>query len=314
MMRRELECARQRGEIALVLHASEAVIYGRFGYGPATFAADYSIATRGISFVPTVWDSGTLVLVDAAEGRRRIPDIANQHARMQPGSIPRAEAVWDDWFERAQRPLGGMGEGFFVIHQNCDGHDDGFVVYRSREEPSSSGAVINVTVDRLAALSDEAYAALWRYVLELDLAWEVNAGNRRVHEPLRWLLTDPRRLRTTVITDALWVRLVDIPACLEARRYFADGSLTIEVHDPFCPANTGTYTLEVGPGGARCTRTNRGADLALDVANLASAYQGGVSFSELAHGTLVKERRGGTLQQADRMFKSPIEPWCTTGF
>jgi len=314
MTRREFESARQRGEIAAVLYASEAVIYGRYGYGPATFVADYSITTDRVAFVPTLQDRGTLSLVDAAEGRRRIPEIADRHASLQPGSIPRAKANWDDWFEDARTEQNGVSEAFFVIHQNRDGHDDGFVAYRSRGASFPTGACNTVTVTRLTALSDEAYVALWRYVIQLDLVGEVHALNRPLQEPLRWLMADPRRLRTTHMSDGLWVRLLDIPACLEGRHYFCEGSLTLEVRDAFCPANTGAYALEVGPNGARCARTNRNPDLILGMAHLGSVYLGGVSFSELAHAALVEERRSGALLQADRMFASPIAPWCTTHF
>ncbi|MGI8824825.1 MAG: GNAT family N-acetyltransferase [Chloroflexota bacterium] len=314
MTRREFESARHRGEIAAILYASEGVIYGRYGYGPATFAAHYSITTDRVAFVPAVQDGGMLALVDAAEGRRRIPEIANRHSRLRPGSIPRAEANWDDWFEDAGKEHDGMSEAFFVIHQDRNRHDDGFVAYRSTGASLPTGPRNTVTVTRLTALSDEAYVSLWGYVLHLDLVGEVNAGNRPLQEPLRWLMTDPRRLRTTSVGDGLWVRLLDIPACLEGRHYLCVGSLTVEVRDAFCPANTGTYALEVGPNGARCARTNLNADLVLGVAQLGSLYLGGVSFSELAHGTLVEERRSGALLQADRMFMSPIAPWCTTDF
>lgn len=315
MSRREFESARRREEIAAVLYASEGAIYGRYGYSPATFAAHYSITTGWGAFASTIRDSGKLAMVDATEGRRRIPGIANRHARLQPGSIPRAEAHWDDWFEDAQKERDGMSEAFFVLHQDRDGHDDGFVAYRAKGAPLAGKPHRTVvTVTRLTALSDEAYAALWRYVIQLDLTGEIRATNRPPQEPLRWLLTDPRRLRTTSLSDGLWVRLLDVPACLEGRHYVCEGSLTIEVRDAFCSENTGTYSLDAGSNGARCVRTSRKADLVLGVAQLGSIYLGGVPCSELAHGALVEEQRPGALLLADRMFMSPIAPWCTTHF
>lgn len=306
LMRRELDGAEQRGEVALILYASEGEIYGRFGYGPATFAADYSITTSGVRFAPTFQDDGRVTLVDGATGRERIPDIGNRHARVQPGSIPRHSAVWEDWFE-------AMKDGFFAVHQDRQGRDDGYLAYHAKPPPLT-GERATVIVARLAALTDEAYAALWRYVLRLDLVGEVSAGGRPVREPLRWRLTDPRRLRTTASYDGIWVRLLDIPAALGRRRYFAEDSLVMLVDDPFRPANAGCYALEAGPHGARCARADRDADLALDVAQLGSVYLAGVSFAELARGGLVEERRPGAILRADQMFRSPMPPWCTTGF
>jgi predicted acetyltransferase len=314
MTRLEFESAERRGEIAAILYASEGAIYGRYGYGPATFAARYSIATgRGV-VRPTAQDGGTLTLVDAAAARRLVPEIANRHARLQPGSISRGEASWDDWFEDAQKKRSGMSETFYVVHLDGDGREDGFVAYRSKAESAPTDPHYTVTVTRQASLTDEAYAALWRYVMQLDLVSEVNAGNRPLQEPLRWLLSDPRRLRTVNIVDGLWVRLLDIRACLEGRHYVSEGSLIFGVRDSFCPENAGAYALEAGPAAASCTHTNREADLVLDVAQLGSVYLGGVSFSDLARGGLVEERRSGAVLRADRMFMSPIVPWCTTDF
>lgn len=58
MMRRELKSAGQRGEVALILYASQGAVYGRYGYGPTTFAADYSITPSQAAFVPTAQDDG----------------------------------------------------------------------------------------------------------------------------------------------------------------------------------------------------------------------------------------------------------------
>ncbi|HZT95651.1 MAG TPA: GNAT family N-acetyltransferase, partial [Chloroflexota bacterium] len=314
MMRTELESAKRRGEIALVLYASEGLIYGRFGYGAATFAAEYAITRPGVQFASVERQEDEVRLVDTEEGRRRVPEIANRHACLQPGSIPRLQVDWNSWFDKAQRPSDGRSETFVVIHQDADGHDDGFLAYRSGPRGQWIWQPGTVEVSRLIALSDRAYAALWRYALRLDLVGEITAGSRPVQEPLRWLLADPRRLRTTGIYDALWVRLLDIPACLEGRRYFAEGSLTIQVNDAFYSANQGCYVLEITSGGAVCTRADADPDLALDVARLGSVYLGGVSFSELARGGLIEERRPGALLEADRMFLSPIAPWCTTHF
>ncbi len=164
------------------------------------------------------------------------------------------------------------------------------------------------------ALTPGAAAGLWRYCLDLDLIGAVQLAGRPVDEPLRWLLADPRRLRTAKVTDGLWVRLLDLPAALAARRYAAPGAVVVEVTDRLRPANDGRFLLEGGPDGADCRPTGREPDLLCDVADLGAAYLGGVKLASLARAGRVLEQAPGALARADAMFATDPAPWCTTGF
>jgi len=117
-----------------------------------------------------------------------------------------------------------------------------------------------------------------------------------------------------LVADWLWVRLVDVPAALAARRYGAEGRVTVEVADTFCPQNEGRYQLEGGPAGAGCNPTTAASDLALSVADLGAAYLGGVRFSTLARAGRVEELTAGALARADAMFASEPLTWCETDF
>src|SRR4029450_1282557 len=50
LMRRQLDDARRRDEVASVLFASEGGIYGRFGYGLATFGLSFRVETARSAF------------------------------------------------------------------------------------------------------------------------------------------------------------------------------------------------------------------------------------------------------------------------
>lgn len=63
-----------------------------------------------------------------------------------------------------------------------------------------------------------AYAALWRYLFEIDLTWHVRAFRRPVDDPLLHLVNDVRRVRAQQ-RDALYLRVVDLPGALRARGY-----------------------------------------------------------------------------------------------
>jgi predicted acetyltransferase len=166
----------------------------------------------------------------------------------------------------------------------------------------------------LVGLTPEADAALWRYILDLDLAGSVQVDDRPVDDPIRWRLADPRRLRVNEVGDQLWIRLLDLPGAMEARRYAIDGELVLEVTDTLRPRNQGRFRLEGGPDGASCRPTSAEPDLALDVADLGAAYLGGASLATLARAERVTELTPGVLLHADRMLASDPVPVSTTHF
>jgi predicted acetyltransferase len=106
--------------------------------------------------------------------------------------------------------------------------------------------------------------------------------------------------------DALWVRVVDLPAALSGRAYGEGGPLVLEVHDAICDWNEGRWRLEDG----LCERTDAEPDLALDVSVLGSAYLGAVSFTQLRDAGRVQELRDGAIRQADGLFRWQPLPWC----
>lgn len=135
-----------------------------------------------------------------------------------------------------------------------------------------------------------------------------------IDEPLRFMLADPRRLRTSRFTDALWVRVVDIPASLSGRRYRMSGEVVLDVSDPFLPENSGRYLVTGGPDGAECAPTNRDADLALEVSDLGAAYLGGAQLCTLAEAGRVQELKPGALRRANLMFSSDRTPFTSVSF
>ncbi|HYT26449.1 MAG TPA: sterol carrier protein domain-containing protein, partial [Actinomycetota bacterium] len=213
-----------------------------------------------------------------------------------------------EWLRR------GRGQRVDVVYEPGPGRVDGYATYglRSRWTDNIPDSIAQVM--ELMAVTPEAAASLWRFCLDLDLTTTVELRNRPLDEPLRWCLADPRRLRTTALSDFLWLRVLDLPAALAARGYAAEGQLVLEVSDPLLPDNDGRFRLDGGPGGGRCARTSFAPDVILDVAALGAAYLGGVRFSTLGRAGRVREGRPGALARADAMFASDPAPWCSTDF
>jgi predicted acetyltransferase len=83
----------------------------------------------------------------------------------------------------------------------------------------------------------------------------------------------------------------------------------LEVTDAWFERNTGRWRAGQEPG-----RTDDDADVALDGADLASAYLGAFSFEQLAGAGRARELRPGGLARATALFTTALPPWCPDGF
>jgi predicted acetyltransferase len=309
LMRRQLDDIRDEGFAIAALFASEGGIYGRFGYGLATFDTSVDIETARSAFVPGSEGDGRVRLVERDAAKDRYLSIFDQSRLTRPGAM-RMEPNWFD-YEFAEKHFGEERKFFFAFHET--GKDvDGLAVYTIKH--NWSGVPQNeVELYALDALNSSAYAQMWRFVLDLDLVSKLTAWSRPADEPLLHLLREPRRLNMR-LKDGMWVRLLDIPRALTARRYPHDGRIVFDVSDAFCAWNEGRYALDAGGEGATCEQTDDEADLLLTTNELAAAYLGGSTFSQLRRAGRVSEERAGAIGTADAMFAWDPPPWAMLHF
>jgi predicted acetyltransferase len=308
LMRHQLDELHARDIPLAGLGASQAGIYGRFGYGPATWDSSWRLARGAARRLAEPGDACQLELVDAQRAREEFPAVHEQARRSQVGDVRTYPGRWQDLIGAD----GGHGKHFVLCRDH--GCANGYAIYRlEREDRYSSRAV--VIVDHLITVSDGAYRSLWGYLTDLDLTDWVVAAGRPEHEPLQQTLTDSRQLVITGVHDHLWVRLVDIPLALSRRRYPAEGTIVLDVADSFCPWNEGRWLLEGGPDGAECKPAagRGGASLSLDVASLGSLFLGGTSVGHLARAGLI-QADPGSLHRAHQLFGAGLDPWCSTEF
>lgn len=305
LMRSQLDDLYARGVPVAGLGASEAGIYGRFGYGPATWDSSWRLARGAVRGLADQDGGCRLELVDSSRAREVFPGVHERARRFRVGDVRTYSGRWHDL----------IGDGrLFLLCLDGEGRTSGYAIYRiERTERYSAHAA--VIVDHLMACTGAAYRSLWAYLADLDVSDWVIAAGRPVDEPLRWALADSRQLVVTGVHDHLWVRLVDLPAALSGRRYVAEGSLILDVADPFCPWNEGRWLLEGGPDGAGCRPAGhaRGAVLRLDAAALGSLFLGGTSAMDLATAGRV-DADAESLRRAAGMFGSGTSPWCSTEF
>jgi predicted acetyltransferase len=305
LMRSQLDDLHARGVPVAGLGASEAGIYGRFGYGPATWDSSWRLARGAARGLADRDGACRLELVDAPTARDLFPAVHEQARRSQVGDIRTYPGRWHDL----------IGDGrHFLLGRDADGRASGYAIYRIERENRYS-AHATVIVDHLIACTGAAYRSLWAYLADLDLTDWVAASGRPDQEPLRWALADSRQLVVTGVHDHLWVRLVDLSAALSRRRYAAEGSLVLDVADPFCPWNQGRWLLEGGPDGAGCRPAgpSAGTGLRLGAAALGSLFLGGTPVPHLARAGRI-EADSVSLRRAEQMFGAGIGPWCSTEF
>jgi predicted acetyltransferase len=311
MITRDLRDSLERGEAAGILIASEYPIYGRFGYGPATESATYSLERSRARFRAEA--EGTVELVDRATMRRLAPPIYEAYRSGQPGAIGRDARWWDNALRMVDVPGAEPPKGWQAVYRSDHGDPEGYLRYQATQTWDQMRPDGVLKVDELVASTSRAYHRLWAYCCEVDLITSIEAGDRGVDEPLVWLLADGRALRQTGRFDFVWVRMLDVPKALSARRYLTEGRLVIELVDPLGLAG-GRYALDGGPAGATCVRSTESPGLTLAVDALGAVYLGGVSLPALGRAGRVTEHRPGTLATADAMFRSAVTPWCSTWF
>jgi predicted acetyltransferase len=315
LMAEMLADARQRGEPLAGLLASESVIYGRFGFGHATSATELAIDNHRASYLVPAPELD-LRLLDRDDAAKVLPELFDQVRERRAGEPNRAAGVWDALLEDPANRRHGAA-GLFVAA--CDG---GYVLYRAGDENILRGTRIPVFIEELWGVTPDVEAALWRFVFDLDLVGRVTARRRPLDEPLRWRLADPRQLRVVEQYDRLYLRLLDVPAALEARGYRREGRLVLDVVPPpdrlddQPDAAPGRWVLEAGPDGASCRPARRGedAELRLGVTELGSVYLGGFAPSELAGAGRIEELRAGSLDRADALLATTPAPLTVTGF
>ncbi|HMI99977.1 MAG TPA: GNAT family N-acetyltransferase [Gaiellaceae bacterium] len=312
LMRRQLDDALGRGEPLSILWASEEPIYGRFGYGVATFRAAISADRDRIAFRGEPESAGRVRLIDADEAFRVLPPIWDRVQKERPGLFARSPEWWQEYrLPDPEHRRRGSGPRFIAVLE-LDGSPEAYALYRVKESWDEGFAASRLQVIEPVATTPLAERELWRFLFGIDLVARVESNFLPVDHPLILAVTESRRLRVRV-SDGLWLRILDVERALESRSYAAEGTLTVELSDVFMPGNAGTWTLEAGPGGANVSRGGD-AELRLDVRDLASAYLGGFSFSQLAAAGLVDELTSGAIDQADSLFRTPRAPWCPQVF
>jgi len=303
----------ESGDALAILLASEYPIYGRLGYGPATRDATITVRSRETTLPGE--PSGAIELAPLSAGTRDAARAVYEVARLRvAGEMWRRDVTWNlDTAQEEDAFDGKRWRGFIALHRDAGGVVDGYARYTA-DPKWDDGPTGELDVLDLHALSDGAYADLWRFLLSIDLVTTVKAGHRPLSDPLPWLLSNPRAAGIGRVGDRLWVRILDLPLALEARAYDRAAKLVLEVADAAPRGGARRWLIDASPDGATCCPTDASPDLTLPLAALGAAYLGGTRLRDAVRATGADEHRAGALAEADALFRTTEEPWSSTFF
>lgn len=311
----ELRAAQAAGIPMAMLTVTEATIYGRWGFGPAVNVVDLRIDTRGLRFTAPL-PAGRVHRVSTPSVRPLAPDLARRAAQRRGGDVPQRATHWDRLLGLSSRTAARATALRAVRYDDAQGEPQGFALYSLAGNPSDP-ADYTLTVEYLCAATDDAHVALWHYLLDQDLVTAVVARMRPIDDPVPWMLANPRAVRSTARTDHLWLRILDVPTALTARRYAAADSVLLRVSDPLGFA-AGAWLLTTTGDGTTTVAVDgweHGAAVVdLGVAELGSLLLGGVSADTLRAAGRITEGTPGAAERLDVVLRVPRAPFLSYWF
>ncbi|MFF0748270.1 GNAT family N-acetyltransferase [Streptomyces sp. NPDC004267] len=316
MMAGDLARAKERGDACATLIAAEYPIYGRFGFGVASWTTEWvvDVTRSGLDRrTGEVEGGGRIDLSDGAEIRKVGPGLHRRLAAQRAGITDRTARGWDIGTGNSY-PVEPWTEPFYAVYRSAAGEAEGYVAYTADDKWSDQKQPANTAKVRdLVAVTPAAERALWRYVCSVDWITRVRTGYRAPDDILPLLLPDPRAAQVLTHADMLWLRILDVPEVLEPRTYATEGGLVLDVRDAVGFA-AGRYRLDASPEGGSCTPTTAAPDLVLDVAELATLALGDESAVRLAALGRVEEAAAGAAARADLLLRTSRRPWSMDVF
>ena len=310
LMRHHLDDAVERGEPVAVLNAAEYPIYGRYGYGPATEATTLRVDAHAAAWLDA--PRGEVELVDGETFAKVVEELYDRIRPARPGHIGASTQRWqvlaalldvdDGDHERRRNALK-------ALWRDGGGEVQGAVTYTVDETWKANRPAGKAHAELLVAATPRAEIELLRYLASVDWIATATVALRTLDDPAPLALVDGRAAQLVDRSDHVWLRVLDLPAAVAARRYAAPASLVLEVRDPMGYAD-GRYRLDVGPDGGDCAPTTDQPDLTVGVGALGAAYLGGHSWQRLAAAGWVDEHRPGAVAAATAAFVTARAPWC----
>ena len=317
MIAHHLQECRDRGEVVSGLVAAEPAIYGRFGYGLAARHTELNIPRGSVLRpVPGSKDIGIRIADYSTEKHGEL--ISELHRRS--GDVGLGRPGWATWETpglKASRttltPALAYGkESLRILLATTGEQVVGYATFRRTLTWQPTGPDGTVQVLDFAALGPAATHRMWSVLLDLDLMTEVATPMLALDDPLLELLVDIRKASAR-IQDNSWLRIIDLPGALQARKLAGALDVVVEVSDSLVPSNSGRWRIAGKPWEhPEVVATDRPADVAVDIRELSAVYLGGASLLQSLHaglGTIHNARAAAALAVALSWPIAPVVNW-----
>lgn len=285
MMTRQLASAKSDGVALAVLTASEATIYPRFGFGPCSRSVKAEIDTRRFQLRgDAAIAPGVVEFVDPSFLIEHLPRIWQSHHERYRGSVSLNHyqlladtGQWDVAEGAASKKLRA------AVHFDEAGVPDGYAVF---EHNGWDNSPITTDVHRVVAPDPAIERALWQSLASIDLVERLTYGLWTPETPLPLSLVDPWAVKTSMLEDWVWLRLLDLASATSKRRFDADGEVTIELIDQLGHID-GRWRLSAHQGQGLAERTTSKPEVTMSADTLARLWHGDQRATTLAQAGLI---------------------------
>ena len=304
MMRAQIDDIHARGEPIAALWASEETIYGRFGYGMASYTGEISLArehsrsrTRSSRADACAWSSRAR----RSSCFRRSGSVRFSRRQGCSGASARGgrTGVVHDPPERRE---GGGPKRFALLE--LDGEPQAYAIYRHNPKWDEGSSAARLGIVEAIGATPRGTAEIWRFLLDIDWQASISADLLPIDHPLFFLLAKPRRMKYR-LGDGVWVRIVDVGAALSARSY-----ATTTKSCSRSPTRSARGTKVAGSSRAAraserttpptCAATSTRSAPSISAASRSPSSRGASAW---------RSSRDGAIDRADRS-SAAVAPWC----
>ncbi len=316
MMRHHVEQTHREGVAISGLHASEPVIYGRYGYGLASQTATLSLG-RGATFTAPALEQEVAALETrlatetGADLVRRVHAAELRIAEELPGSVVGDADYYTAVLTETPERLRDKEPNRFLLARR-NGVDVGLAAFRRTHKWEQHRPQGTLEVHALLG-GPAARLALLRRLVDFDLMGTIKLPDAAPDDPL-WHWIGPRAASEVIPVDSLWLRIVDLEAALPLRSYDGACDVVVELADPLASWQAGRWRIVVAGGEGRAERTDADAELELPVAALGAAYLGSGSLLALQRAGRLPEIRPGAVAELSRALRTDLAPTPAIGF
>lgn len=309
MMMKALEEAH---EPVAALWASRPGFYEKLGFEPAIPSALCTITTD--DFVPlrkhAPEPERVERVLDTTIAARDMPIIYDQARAYRPGMTSRDASWWQHRFigDAKWRRYGG-GELQHVIAYRGD-KPVAYAIYNLTPKHDQYGPNHEMTLHECVGVNATEEAALMGWLCQVDLVGKISAYWRPTDDGFVQSLVQ-RRANHEQITEALYVRILDVCKAIAGRKYYATGDFIVRLEDDLLP-NTGTWRFSLSPEGGTAKRLDETieADISLDIRALAGIWLGGYPLNAFVGAGLAIIHNPASFIPFHQAFHSPVAPWC----